>query len=269
MRTVGLDVLSRYFPEDLLVRISRIDSVGVSFSGGVDSSVVLVAMASILGSSRVTAYTFRSVLHMEEELKRGADLCSRLGIKHIIAPGPEQQDDRVMENHHDRCAVCKRLRLELLISTMGESVAVDGTNYDDLEDGTRLGNRVIAELGIFSPLAEARLRKPSVREMAKEMDLPWWNEAATACLATRFPRDQRLDDREMFRVAKAEQALKDNGFNVRLRALKGGVVCLEFPPEKGDKMIVPSRVLLEILKPFDFHRVMVDLEGYKVGRIWP
>ncbi|SMG46098.1 adenine nucleotide alpha-hydrolase family protein [Dethiosulfovibrio salsuginis] len=270
MIKVAENLVSAYFPPDIISKISRCKSVAVSFSGGVDSSVVLISMISILGASKVRAYTFRSSLHLKQELERGMELCSDLGVRQIVIPGPEQEDIRVMENHLDRCAVCKRLRLEHLIGVCGDdSVLVDGTNYDDLKDPTRLGNRVISELGIFSPLAEAKMTKAMVREMAKKQGLPWWNESATACLATRFPRGERLDSFEMDRVAWAEIALKDNGFDVRLRALKGGVICMEFPPQKEEILTLPSGALLEILKPFGFHRIMVDLEGYKVGRIWP
>lgn len=270
MIKTDVEVLSRYFSPDLLSKISRLNSVALSFSGGVDSSAVLVAMVSTLGPSKVTAYTFSSVLHVKDEMIRGTDLCSKLGVKQIVIQGPEQEDPRVMENHQDRCGICKRLRLELLRSICPpEAVLTDGTNGDDLMDRTRLGNKVILEFGIFSPLAEAGLSKKDVREMSKEMGIEWWNEPATACLATRFSRNQRLDPSEMAKVAGAERALRDVGFNVRIRALKEGAICLEFPPEQGEIITVPRKTLLDALEPYDFHRVMVDLEGYQVGRPWP
>lgn len=270
MINVGVEVLSGYFSPEFSSRISLIDSVAVSFSGGVDSSAVLVGMVSLLGRSRVMAYTFRSVLHIKEEIIRGSELCSDLGVEQIILDGPEQKDPAVMENRHNRCEVCKRLRLDLLRSVCPSSHAlVDGTNWDDVRDPSRLGNKVISELGIFSPLAEARLTKNSVRDMARDMGIPWWNEPATACLATRFPKDENLDSIEMSRVAEAEGALKGAGFNVRLRALKGGVVCLEFPPDESDVMLLQRRALLQALSPYGFHRTMVDIEGYRTGRAWP
>ncbi len=270
MIKVDSEILSDYFSQELSSRISRMGSVAVSFSGGVDSSVVLVAMVSLLGKSSVTAYTFHSVLHVKDEIVRGSDLCSELGVEQIILDGPEQGDPVVMENHHNRCEICKRLRLKLLCSVCPSSLRlVDGTNWDDVQDPTRLGNRAISEFDIFSPLAKARLTKSSVREMARDMGIPWWNEPATACLATRFPKNEALDPFEMFRVAEAEGALKEAGFNVRLRALKGGVVCLEFPPDESDVILIQRRALLQILSPYGFHRTMVDLEGYRTGRVWP
>ncbi len=264
------EILYKYFSQELLSRISRMGSVAVSFSGGVDSSVVLVAMVSLLGKSSVIAYTFNSVLHVKDEIVRGSDLCSELGVEQITLEGPEQADPVVMNNHYNRCEICKRLRLKLLRSVCPSShTLIDGTNWDDVKDPTRLGNRVISELGIFSPLAEARLAKSSVREMARDMGIPWWNEPATACLATRFPRDEALDPFEMSRVAEAEGALKEAGFNVRLRALNGGVVCLEFSPDELDVMLIQRMALLQILSPYGFHRAMVDLEGYRTGRVWP
>lgn len=270
MIRVDTETIEGYFSPELLSRISSMGYIAVSFSGGVDSSVVLVAMAAILGASRVIAYTFNSVLHVKKEIIRGAELCSSLGVEQVVIDGPEQMDPRVMKNTENRCEVCKRLRLNLLLSICPSShVLTDGTNGDDFRDPTRLGNNAIRELDIFSPLAEAGLTKSSVRDMARAMGIPWWNEPATACLATRFPKGDVLDPSEMSRVSEAEEALKAAGFRVRLRAIKGGVVCIEFPPDGSDEMLLQKRNLLHVLSPYGFHRTMVDLDGYRTGRVWP
>lgn len=268
IKDVNSNFISRFFDKTLLDKISNIPSVLISFSGGVDSSVVLSVFSKLIPVENICAATFDSFLNFSGERKRGAQMCRDLGIKQVFLEGPELGDERVMTNQKNRCAVCKELRVLKLLELkekMGFEVVADGTNGDDLKDSTRLGNEILARYPIFSPLAEGELTKRQVRLLARELEISWWNESATACLATRFPIGNRLDPERAIAVGDAELALKRAGLRVRLRAIDNAV-CLELEDQNTP---VDRKTIKEILDPFGFDRIMVDIDGYKTGRSWP
>ncbi|PIE54555.1 MAG: potassium ABC transporter ATPase [Dethiosulfovibrio peptidovorans] len=271
MKPGNKTILRQFFPESIASQILELSSATVSLSGGVDSSAVLALLAGVMPQGSLRAVIFDSFLHPQEERERAEILSRALDVPYILITGPEMSAPLVVSNHEDRCAICKELRIQALIhfcETEGIATLVDGTNADDLRDPTRAGNRVLARYPVFSPLALAGLSKAGVRALARELEIPWWNSSATACLATRFPVGSELDPQEAQKVGNAERDLQNAGFDVRLRAW-AGAVCLEFPPEIGETQIVPRGRILEILSPYDFHRIMVDLEGYRTGRVWP
>lgn len=271
IKDMNVNFISRFFDKSLLDKISDISSILVSFSGGVDSSVVLTLFSKLIPVENICAVTFDSFLNFSGERDRGAQMCCNLGVKQVFVKGPELHDERVMTNQDNRCAVCKELRILKLLElkeNMGFELVSDGTNGDDLKDSTRLGNEILARYPVFSPLAEAALTKTQVRLVAKEFEIPWWNESATACLATRFPKGYRLDPERSVAVGDAELALKRAGFKVRLRSINNAV-CLELEGQNSAFIEIDRDAIKKILDPFGFDRIMVDIDGYKTGRSWP
>ena len=71
-----------------------------------------------------------------------------------------------IQNTPDRCHYCKRnllTELEKIAEEENYTMVVDGTNYSDLSD-TRPGLRGLQESHTRSPLAEAEITKPEIRE---------------------------------------------------------------------------------------------------------
>ncbi len=87
---------------------------------------------------------------------------------------------------------------------------LDGTNSDDLLV-YRPGLSAIYELSVTTPLAQARLCKDDIRELAKKMGLSNWNQPSNSCLATRVPLHQKITKPLLKRIAKAEIFLQDMG----------------------------------------------------------
>lgn len=271
MRRGDESLLRDFFPFEVADRLLKLSSVLVSFSGGVDSSAILALLAGIMPDGTVHSVLFDSFLHPEREKGRAVSLCRDLGVDLRVIPGPELSDDRVMGNLEGRCAFCKELRIcEILRlkEEMGIEAIVDGTNHDDLQDPTRLGNSVLNRYPVFSPLAEAGLSKRRVRELAKALDIPWWNETATACMATRFPLGTALRADEAKRAFDAEECLKELGLEVRVRVWNDSI-CLELFPYRDETMVAFREPIVKGLKSLGFRRIMVDLEGYSTGRTWP
>lgn len=270
MKKASVEVLQRWFTPSVAERLLNLDRVVLSLSGGVDSSVMLLVLAGIMKPQALKALMFRSFLHFAEEQTRAAELCHHLGIPLVEMPGPELDNPELMQNVPSRCALCKEARLEIIsqYAKAWDALVIDGTNSDDVKDPTRLGNQVLARCeGLWSPLVESGFSKAQVRALGRELGLPWADEAATACLATRFPPGALLTEGTCRSAGEAEQALKTAGFDVRVRVWRQ-TICLEFPPEKGDEMRLARRKIVEILKPLGYQRIMVDLEGYQTGRTW-
>lgn len=269
MRRGSWDLVDEFFPAGFKERFSSLKRAVVSLSGGVDSSCVLALLAGLMPEGSLWAVNFRSFFHFPDEQERCVKMCSDFGVPLLLLPGPELTSDEVRQNVPRRCALCKSLRLERLQAEAQElgAVIVDGTNADDLKDKTRLGNEALARCtNLFSPLAEGGLTKARVRELSRRLEIPWADEPATACLATRFPRETALDPAECRRAGKAERALAAQGIRARLRAYRS-TVCVELYPPIDWGHFRPD-VILKTLRAAGYTRVTVDLEGYQTGRGW-
>jgi uncharacterized protein len=264
--------LNRWLPSGVIGTIRDTSSCAVSFSGGVDSSAVLAIAARIMGPERIHAVTFSSWFHPERELERAKTFAEGLGVTHTVLPGPELKLPEVIRNHPERCAHCKKARIDRLMEYIEDHSLeriFEGSNADDLKDPTRLGTRILKDLDRgYSPLAEAGLTKRAVRELARALDIPWWNESATACLATRFPLCEELAEEKLKTVGELEEDIRAQGFpQVRLRVFRD-LACLEIPEEQMDMALAKRQFLVSLIRKEGFSRVVLDLDGYSSGRKW-
>jgi uncharacterized protein len=215
------------------------------FSGGLDSSLLLAVAARVPGV-RLTALTFTGPHLPPGELAGAWRLARRLGVRHLVRRIDPLVLKDFRENTPQRCYVCKRAVIEAgwkVAGDRGAKVLWDGTNLDDLAD-FRPGLRAAQELGVTSPLLEARLDKAAIRGLSRELGLPW-DRAPQSCLATRFPYHTSLSREALARVGQGEAFLKRRGFSwVRLR-VNGNQVRLELAAEEWPLFLAP-----EVRRPF-------------------
>jgi uncharacterized protein len=141
---------------------------------------------------------------------------------------------------------------------------VDGTNRDDLED-VRYGRFAAKELGVRSPLAEAAFTKGDIRKYSKKLGLPTWNKPSFACLASRFPFNSRITEKDLDKIDKAESYLRSLGFKqVRVRLHKD-IARIEVSPGDLKKTVRLKIAITQRLKRLGFVYVAVDLAGYRTG----
>ena len=251
--------------KDILLSYS---GLAVAFSGGVDSSFLLMAAHDVLGD-RVIAVTAAPVFVPLRELDEAQDFCAKHGIQQHLIPAEKLDLDPIRHNPPDRCYHCKRVIFGRILETAAEQgimTVAEGSNVDDMGD-YRPGMRAIRELGVVSPLLDAGLTKADIRALSRELGLPTWNKPSFACLASRFVYGETITDEKLFMVDQAEQLLMDLGFRQFRVRIHGDLARIEVLPEDLQRITEPElRTLIsEKLKEYGFSYVTLDLVGYRTG----
>lgn len=196
---------------DACLRPFRATGVAVAYSGGVDSALLLAALAACrrAGDFPLRALIFHSPLQCVDEADEAVALPRALGVPwRIVEADPLAVVPGLAQNPPDRCYRCKRFLLGCLLRAADGLPLVDGTNADDRRAGDRPGLRALAERGVRSPLAEAGLTKAEVRALARAFALPMADRPASPCLATRVPFGEPLTPARLRRVETAEACVR-------------------------------------------------------------
>lgn len=254
--------------EALLQKLTRED-VCVAFSGGVDSSLLLVMTweAAQKNNTQVYALTMDTVLHPKADLEIARTVLARTGAMHKILTLNELAVPEIKNNPADRCYRCKKelyRRMLQFAEEKGISRLLEGSNEDDLHV-YRPGLRAIGELGVRSPLAEMGLTKEEVRFLARDYGIPVADRPSSPCLATRLPYETEIDLELLRRIDEAEEFLRKLSFyNVRVRVHRD-IARLEIDTEEFPQLLKERERIIRKLKELGFPYVTLDLEGFRSG----
>ena len=254
--------------KDILLSYKK---VLVAYSGGVDSSFLLKCCRDYLGAN-VLAVTAASPTYTKKELKTAREITRCLGASHKVIHTEEIDNPRFNTNPKNRCYYCKRelfSRLKAIAKREHINFILDGSNDDDLKD-YRPGAQAKKELGIRSPLAEAGLTKKDIRRLSYRVGLKTWDHPQSACLASRFAYGQKIDRKDLARIARAEDYLRSLGCKlVRLRHYqlpdKTKLARLEVNKKDIKKITSYQLPVTSYLKKLGYDYVTLDLEGYRMG----
>lgn len=243
-------------------------SVLVSFSGGVDSSLLLHVARQVLGD-RAIAASGLSETYSDEEMAEARAVAEEIGAEYLVVSTMELTDPRYADNTHQRCFFCKTelyTKLNAVAEERGLAVVVDGTNADDLGD-FRPGLRAGANLGIKTPLADVGLTKHEIRELSAAFGLRTWDKPAAACLSSRFSYGDPITVEKLKQVADAERAIRALGFRGFRVRHHGDVARVEMPSADIPQAISVSEEIVAGVKAAGYEYVTIDLEGYRAGRL--
>ena len=246
--------------------LASLESVIVSFSGGVDSSYLLKIAYDVLGNNAVAA-TGLSQTYAAEEMEEARVVAYDIGAEYVLVDTAELTDSRYADNTHQRCFFCKSElygKLVDLAQQRGIQWVVDGSNADDLDD-FRPGMRAARDLGVRSPLQEVAMTKTEIRARSAEHGLRTWDKPAVACLSSRFAYGDPITVEKLRQVAAAESALRRlglRGFRVRHEEQTAR---LEVPKEQFALAIEHADEIVDAVREAGYRVVVLDLAGYRSG----
>ena len=256
--------------EALTTLFEQMDRALIAYSGGIDSTLVAKIAYDVLGD-RALAVTAVSPSLLPEDLEEARIQAAAIGIAHEEVTTDEMANPNYTANPVNRCYFCKSElhdTLKPLALQRGYPYVVDGINADDLHD-YRPGIQAAKERGARSPLAEVGMTKAEVRQLSREVGLPWWDKPAQPCLSSRFPYGEEITVGKLQRVGRAEIYLRRQGWqNLRVRS-EGDTARIELPPEQIQEFVLKTD-LPELVKAFQdlgFLFVTLDLEGYVSGKL--
>lgn len=256
--------------QEIIRRLTTDKSAMVACSGGVDSSLLLLETVDALGRDRVVAITAYSPTSSPDQLQETRDLADALDVRLIVVETGECDAPEFIANGPERCYHCKKIRynaIKDLPEAQNDIVIFDGTNIDD-DPTDRPGYAALIELGIHTPLRDAKLNKDDIRALLKSAGFHKISaKPSQPCLATRIPHGDPISLEKLDQIRAGEIVLKQLGFGVfRLRTHNdwARIVLDSDGFEKISSNHALRKTISEELKKIGYKIVTLDLDEYGV-----
>jgi uncharacterized protein len=257
--------------EQVAGALAGITRLGVAFSGGVDSSLLLALAARVLGADRVVAVLGVSPSLAADERVGAHDVAAAIGVPVVEVTTYEGDIPAYRANGPDRCLHCKdelfsRIDDEVIAAHRLTAVAY-GENADDARRPDRPGSRAATAHAVLRPLADLGLTKADVRTLARALGLPNAGKPAAPCLASRIPHFTSVNPARLAQIESAEHGLRLLGFaDCRVRH-HGEVARVEFVEEDLARAAAPPlrAKVLAVVRAAGFTFVALDLAGIQSG----
>ena len=157
---------------EVAILLPGVRRLGVAFSGGVDSSVLLALAVRALGPGSVVAILGVSPSLADDERRSAHDVAAFIGAEVVEVVTHEGDRPAYQANGPDRCFHCKdelfaTISDQLLQEHRLDAVAY-GENADDAKRPDRPGARAATNHRVLRPLADAGWDKRTVRAIARD-----------------------------------------------------------------------------------------------------
>jgi uncharacterized protein len=247
------------------------DRLGVAFSGGVDSSVLLALAARALGPTRTLAILGVSPSLASDERTAAHQVSASIGVPLIELETHEGDNAEYRANGPDRCFHCKDELFTRISDEVADRYSLSaiayGENADDARRPDRPGSQAATNHRVLRPLADAGLDKAAVREVARALGLASADKPAAPCLASRIPHFQEVTPEKLRQIDKAESAVRALGFSDARVRHHGEVARLELPVADLPHAVSEGmrEQLLKAVRSAGFRFVSLDLAGIQSG----
>ena len=262
--TAGLDEKFQH----LRTILRECGSVLVAYSGGVDSALVMAMAHQELGDQALACIGVSPSLPTRE-MRDAIRLAETLAVPYRLVDTGEHLDPNYAANPANRCYFCKSAlhdRLHDIASREGWQTVVDGANASDVGD-IRPGMSAARAPGVRSPLLEAGITKPEVRELARQLGLPIWDKPAMACLSSRVPHGTPITPELLRQIEEAEDALVALGFRQFRVRHHGDVARIELPAEDMTRAVECRAAIVAGVRAAGYRFVALDLAGFRSGSL--
>lgn len=258
--------------EQLDAYLSALTSAVLGYSGGVDSAVLAVVGARVLGPSRFVAVIGRSASYPEVQWRNAVELAARFEVPLLEVDTHELADPEYVANPLNRCFFCKSELWRVLgavAADRGHEHVLDGTNADDLKEH-RPGAAAGAARRVRSPFVELGWTKADVRAVARQLGLPTWDAPAAPCLSSRIRYGLPVTADRLRQVELAEALIRECGVigDIRVRHLDDAAR-VEVLPEERPLVAARWSELAPRLRSLGFASVELDPRGYRRGSLLP
>ena len=256
---------------DLAGLLTGVERLGVAFSGGVDSSLLLALAVRVLGAERVVAVLGVSPSLAADERTGAHDVAAFIGVSVVEVATHEGDNPAYRANGPDRCFHCKdelftRISDEVITGHRLTAVAY-GENADDARRPDRPGSRAATSHAVLRPLADLGLTKADVRDLAHALELPCADKPAAPCLASRIPHFSMVDPAKLAQVEVAEHGLRRLGFPDSRVRHHGEVARVELPEQDLARAVTPGvrEAVLTAVRAAGFTFDALDHAGIQSG----
>jgi uncharacterized protein len=116
-------------------------------------------------------------------------------------------------------------------------------------------------------MAQCKLTKEEIRDIARHFNLPNWDKPASPCLSSRIPYNHRITREKLQQVEAAENFLNELGFiDVRVRHY-GSYGQVEVQQAELDRLFSMENQVVDQIKSLGFQDVKLDREGLVSGKL--
>ena len=252
--------------DKLLKELSGLERLLISYSGGIDSTLLAVLAQKAL-HDRVKCILFDAPIVPRRAVRDAAEIARKFGLSCNIMPFAILENEEFRKNSPNRCYICKKQSAKMLkdqAEKLGISNVADGINASDLNE-YRPGLQASNEEGIIHPFLSLGIEKVEIRQIAQDCGFDFWNKPSASCLASRIPYGEEITVEKLQMVENAENIMHDLGFsNLRVR-LHGKIARIELIPEEFEKALNLRHQIVKLLEDIGFSYITLDLKGYRSG----